>query len=313
MSTGVARPARLRSAIPAVTLPVSAVAARLGVAPATLRTWDRRYGLGPAEHATGSHRRYAPQDVARLTLMQRALLSGASSADAAKYAMGTDSAELAASVAADYVDAASTRALLPTNDGTQAGELAAAASMLDGQAIQRHLLASIAESGVTHTWEVVIRPVLAVAGNRWAGTGAGVEIEHLLSECITAVLSHVMIEARRNDADAPVLLACMPGELHCLPLRALGAALAERGMPLLMLGSDTPTPALAATVQAREPSAVFLWAQMDCSADLQLLAQLPSRRYVLGGPAWGHVPLPADVRVVGYLAEAENALLSGAR
>ncbi len=56
-----------------LTLAVSAVAARIGVAPATLRTWDRRYGLGPAQHTPGSHRRYAPQDVARLMLMVIAL------------------------------------------------------------------------------------------------------------------------------------------------------------------------------------------------------------------------------------------------
>ena len=31
-------------------LSVAAVARRLGVAPATLRTWDRRYGIGPSGH-----------------------------------------------------------------------------------------------------------------------------------------------------------------------------------------------------------------------------------------------------------------------
>jgi transposase-like protein len=35
-------------------LTVAAVASRLGVAPATLRTWDRRYGLGPSEHTAGA-------------------------------------------------------------------------------------------------------------------------------------------------------------------------------------------------------------------------------------------------------------------
>ena len=40
-------------------LTVAAVARRLGVAPATLRTWDRRYGLGPTERVAGSHRRYS--------------------------------------------------------------------------------------------------------------------------------------------------------------------------------------------------------------------------------------------------------------
>ncbi|MSW39326.1 MAG: MerR family transcriptional regulator, partial [Actinobacteria bacterium] len=47
-------------------LSVAAVAQRIGVAPATLRTWDRRYGLGPSSHTQGSHRRYSRQDVARL-------------------------------------------------------------------------------------------------------------------------------------------------------------------------------------------------------------------------------------------------------
>ena len=52
-------------------LTVAAVARRLGVAPATLRTWDRRYGLGPTEHSTGEHRRYNGRDLARLTLMRK--------------------------------------------------------------------------------------------------------------------------------------------------------------------------------------------------------------------------------------------------
>ena len=69
------------------TLPVAAVARRLGIAPATLRTWDRRYGIGPSGHTTGRHRRYAPADIARLELMQRALLRGATPAEAAEYAL----------------------------------------------------------------------------------------------------------------------------------------------------------------------------------------------------------------------------------
>ncbi|SDN13223.1 MerR HTH family regulatory protein [Allokutzneria albata] len=68
-------------------LTVAAVASRLGVAPATLRTWDRRYGLGPSGHTSGRHRRYGSKDIARLELMQRALLRGASPADAARYAL----------------------------------------------------------------------------------------------------------------------------------------------------------------------------------------------------------------------------------
>jgi MerR family transcriptional regulator, light-induced transcriptional regulator len=74
---------------PLPTLTVAAVARRLGVAPPTLRTWDRRYGLGPSAHTAGAHRRYSPGDVARLMVMRRLTLEGVSPADAAKIAIAT--------------------------------------------------------------------------------------------------------------------------------------------------------------------------------------------------------------------------------
>ena len=74
---------------PTPTLTVAAVARRLGVAPATLRTWDRRYGLGPSGHTAGSHRRYTPADVACLVVMRRLTLDGVPPADAAQIARST--------------------------------------------------------------------------------------------------------------------------------------------------------------------------------------------------------------------------------
>src|SRR6187200_854819 len=68
-------------------LHVAAAARRIGVAPSTLRTWDRRYGIGPTDHTPGRHRRYSPDDLARLDLMRRALLQGATPADAATHAL----------------------------------------------------------------------------------------------------------------------------------------------------------------------------------------------------------------------------------
>jgi hypothetical protein len=68
-------------------LSVAAVARRLGVAPSTLRTWDRRYGLGPSSHQAGSHRRYAPADLERLIVMRRLTLEGVRPAEAARVAM----------------------------------------------------------------------------------------------------------------------------------------------------------------------------------------------------------------------------------
>jgi len=303
------------------TLAVSAVAARIGVAPATLRTWDRRYGLGPAAHAMGRHRRYDPHDVARLTLMKRALLRGASPAEAAEYAMGADAGALSELAAEQDPEPVSARPRgssplefgaampLPPDAGAPADQLAAAALALDVAAVQGQLRGSIADCGVIRTWDAVIRPVLGALGEGWAGTGAGIEVEHVLTECITAVMAHAMVETPTDASGAPVLLACMPGEHHSLPLRALGAALAEQAVSVIMLGGDTPVPALVAAVQAREPAAVFLWAHMDRSANPHLIDRLPASRYLLGGPAWDPTAMVADIRLAHDLAAARDALL----
>jgi DNA-binding transcriptional MerR regulator len=77
-------------------LAVAAVARKLGVAPATLRTWDRRYGLGPSARTAGSHRRYTPEDVSRLLVMRRLTIEGVAPGDAARAALEARASDLAA-------------------------------------------------------------------------------------------------------------------------------------------------------------------------------------------------------------------------
>lgn len=45
---------------------INEVARELGLSAPTLRSWERRYGIGPSARTLGGHRRYGPEDVARL-------------------------------------------------------------------------------------------------------------------------------------------------------------------------------------------------------------------------------------------------------
>ena len=261
-------------------LSVAAVARKLGIAPATLRTWDRRYGIGPAHHAPGEHRRYSADDVARLELMRDALLHGATPAAAARYALGTP---LPHSDPRPIPDTDETT--LPTgrggpglplpDAGWHARGLARAATALDADAVRRLLNESIAAVGAQITWDLTVRPVLVAIAQRWADTGTGIEIEHLLSDCVTAVFSALAASTPTTTA-RPVLLAGMAGDQHQLPIVVLTATLAQRGVTCRSLGTDLPADALVAAIRRTAPAALLLWSQLADTADPDLLMSLPA-------------------------------------
>ena len=180
-------------------LTVAAVARRLGVAPATLRTWDRRYGLGPSAHSAGAHRRYSSLDVARLDLMRRLVNAGAPPGEAARAALAADVASPGSHADLDHLAAtvdADLDPLLDEMDGPHGGGdvialptaapavrgLARAAMSLDSIACGQIVRDSLDRRGVVWTWDNLLIPVLVGVGRRWENTGKGVEVEHVLSE-----------------------------------------------------------------------------------------------------------------------------------
>ena len=297
-------------------LSVAAVARMLGIAPATLRTWDRRYGIGPSAHAPGRHRRYSPQDIARLETMRHALVRGVGPAEAARYALASTNGGLAAVVDGVRPRAGGTMLRLP-GAGRYARGLGRAALALDFPAARTVLVEAVDTLGVVATWDDVARPVLAAVARRWATTGAGVEIEHLLSQSVAAVFSAHALAKGEAPEGRPVLLAGMPHERHTLPLLVLAAALGDRSVPVQPMGTDLPRAALHAAVRRTAPAAVVLWSQTAATADVTLLETLPetrprSRTFV-AGPGWEDLGLPARVQPLTSLAQAVDALVTAAR
>ncbi len=301
---------------PPLLLTVAAVARRLGIAPATLRTWDRRYGLGPAVHAPGAHRRYSVEDLSRLQAMRRLLLEGMPPAEAARAVLERDGHECGP--AAPLPDRQGR--LTPARGGpggrmlalAGAGEavrgLGRAAMALDTPTVTAMLSEQVRRHGVIHTWEHVLCPVLVAVGERWSATGEGVEVEHLLSDCaVTALRAAELDVAERADA-RPVLLAAAPDEGHVLPLHALAAGLAERGLATRTLGAALPADALEAAVRRTGPAALFVWSQLPGTADERVLANLPVMRpptvVLVGGPGWAPERLPERVGLAVDLTHA---------
>jgi MerR family transcriptional regulator, light-induced transcriptional regulator len=283
---------------------VSTVARRLGVAPATLRTWARRYDLGPTAHTSGSHRRYSDADLARLERMRRLTVEGVAPAEAARLARAASvpaqperAAPVAEAVAGRSGGPGGRVLALPGADPEVRG-LARAAMALDAETVTEQLRTAFSAGGVIPTWHALVGPVLVSVGQRWASTGKGVEVEHLLSECTVAALREVVLTASPPRSPRPALLACVEGDQHSLPLHALAAALAEQGVATRVLGPSVPPDALAAAVRRTGPAAIFLWSQVPATAQPGALDGLPVTRpaamLVTGGPGWrGRVPATA--------------------
>ncbi len=305
------------------TLTVATVARRLGVSPTTLRTWDRRHGLGPSQHQAGTHRRYSAEDVARLELMRRLTLEGASAGDAARIALVTDAADLPAvalDTPAEPRGGRSTVVPLSRAEDRVRG-LVRAADALDPVGVNAIVRESLERRGAIATWDGLVVPALSAIGSRWARTGQGVDVEHLASECVLGLLRHHADRYSTNPVNVrPVLLACAEEEQHSLPLYAVAAALAERHVGCRVLGARVPTDALGAAVRRIGPSAVFLWAQRPHTGDPRQLDALPEIRpaplVTIAGPGWPPHPerwaTRHHVLGVGDLSEAVSLLARAA-
>lgn len=257
-----------------MTLSAGAVARQLGISPATLRTWGHRYGIEPSARSEGSHRRYTPEDVARLVAMQRLIRSGMPVAQAAARVRDGEPAEMPEQ---------EEQLRGPSRVSTK--ELWDAALVLDGQRCARMVNAAVRDNGVIDTWQELVLPVLQRAGAQWEADGDGIDVEHVLSDAVTAGLTLDLPVVRQG-----VLLSTTATEDHVLPLYALRSALAEHGVGAELLTARTPASALAEAARRLRPAVVVLWAQLPENADTHALEQLPGIRpkpaLAVAGPGW---------------------------
>ncbi|WP_037636465.1 MerR family transcriptional regulator [Streptomyces exfoliatus] len=290
-----------------------ALARRLGVSPTTVRSWEQRYGIGPAIRADGKHRRWSPTDVAMLEDMCRLTASGIPPAEAARAARsdrrepaGTD-LELLAPSASDADPSSRSRPVggggLPLGDvRLECRGLARAAVRLDAPAMEGLLKRVISDYGLVTAWEEVMAPTLHAVGRKWESSDDRyVEVEHLLSWQVSTALRRAAI-ASVGKPRPPVLLACVPAEPHTLPLEALAAGLSERGLGTRMFGGSVPAEALDSAVRRCGPAAVVLWSQARSTASHALARHLAGVTFglrgartaplvLLAGPGWaGRTP-----------------------
>jgi DNA-binding transcriptional MerR regulator len=289
------------SADDGIRLTVAAVAARLGVAAPTLRTWDRRYGLGPSGHTAGSHRRYNASDISRLETMRRLTLEGMAPADAARLATrgGLSAVE---SIGARDANGPQGRRVSPEADRPPGSDLddgptleildplslAAAAVESDEGRVRRLVRRATFRTSILAAWRTLVLPALELLAGRDHADRPGHEPEFVLRAAMLAAVREFGSTASGSSGDVLILAeTAMHVEAHVLAgelshrglstrvIRPRGRTVAEavavvrqRGMRMVvLLGEPEGADEVAAAVTATGEH-VFVIAQARTAADV---------------------------------------------
>src|SRR4051794_34081184 len=210
--------------VPQLGWPVGAVSERLGIAAPTLRSWDRRHGVGPSVRTAGNHRRYTELDIRRVLLMSRLTGQGVPAQSAAESVLGMDSASIAERLGLDGLVAPGPR----SDDGAESADptvsaeaddpglvdpadvvesIVAAARALDTRTMAQLYRRVMRGSDVGRAWVDVFAPALRRVGDLWQEGRMGVQAEHLTSELLQSELRAVVRANRLRVTGSPVMLA----------------------------------------------------------------------------------------------------------
>lgn len=288
------------------TVTVAAVAGLVGVAPSTLRTWARRYGLEPSGHRTGLHRRYSETDISRLQLMRSLTLAGFSSRDAAARAIAATPEQLAlvgtlptAADAALYADrgragarttprAARARGAIESLDPA-VRTLLVTAGRGDAQGVTALLRLAIRDLGAARTYDERLRATRAAA---WMlPPPARDRAQEVLAGSTRSAVGEVSLR-REPRNDLPVHIASLPGHEDPATLALVLAALAERSIRAERLDLGRTEADAGRRLDAAAGSVVALFVAEGLVSG-QLAAKLRAAtaiRPIFWGEGWLHWP-----------------------
>lgn len=230
---------------------IYAVAQATGLSTATLRAWERRYGIPEPTRGDSGYRLYTDRDIEQVQRMVELGELGIAPSEAARIVR----AEIcqADAIPVDDPPAADTDAY-----DAMVTRLLAAAEALDQATLERELYTAM---GMGSAWEVyrrVLSPVLRRLGASWAEGRITVGHEHLASHAIGTALRSLVRLLTRPGASRVVLLACVEDEQHDLPLYGVAVLAATLGWQPRILGPRTPPAALAPVLAQHHPALVGL-------------------------------------------------------
>ncbi len=230
---------------------IGELARRAGVPAATLRAWERRYGVLKPQRGDSGYRLYSAADEHRLRAMTALIEQGLAPAEAAARVLADAGPGAALRAQAEGAPATGLRA-----------ELLGALLRFDDAAAEHVMDRALGVLSPDAFVREIALPTLRRIGEGWSEGEVSVAQEHFASNLLR---SRMLGLARGwgGGGERIALLACPPGELHDLGLVAFGVALRGLGWRVTFLGADTPVDTMIACAEEIEPDIVVLCAMTE--------------------------------------------------
>jgi DNA-binding transcriptional MerR regulator len=287
---------------------VKAIANQTGVAAATLRAWERRYGVPAPPRTHSGYRLYSARDAARVRWLKGQIENGMSISQAVQLLKAVE-AQLPSSNGAP--PAKTPESAPPASLQRLHDEIVAAAIEFDEERIERALNEGFTLFAVEDVCLNVMQPALVTLGERWHAGEINVGVEHFTTHLMRRKLLSLIAMSPAPTREARIVSGCAPSEYHELGLLILSLFLRRAGHPLIYLGQSISITRLDETLQKVQPRLVLLSASglvaaaslLDVAEDLQ--AQRKQKRWSLayGGRIFNVLP-QLQARVPGlFLGE----------
>ncbi len=227
---------------------IQSVVDMTGVSAATLRAWERRYGVPSPQRSASSYRLYSQRDIAMVRRINELCQGGMSPSQATRHV--ASSKEFSPKVEVSQ----------PAPDAFErvSSELIDAVCDFDVARLERGIQRAMFLSSAWLIYHRVFAPTMRRLGDMWHAKQISVAQEHMASEYLERATRSLLRLVAPTDTSHPVLLACFAEELHTLPLYGVAFELARVQAPVLILGARTPDTAIRHAVESLAPTAVAL-------------------------------------------------------
>jgi MerR family transcriptional regulator, light-induced transcriptional regulator len=231
---------------------VKAMVHQTGVAAATLRAWERRYGVPSPPRTDSGYRLYSARDVAIIRWLKAQIETGMTISQAVSLLHSQISQP-------DLITPTpSAESRIPTSYQRLHDNILEAAIAYDESRIEQLLSEAFSLFAVEDVCINLIQPVLVTTGTRWHLGEISISTEHFVSNIMRRRLHALLTAAPNPIHDRKIITACAPDEYHELGILMVSVFLRRAGYYVLYLGQNTPGTRLRETLETVRPNMVLM-------------------------------------------------------